>query len=153
MYNPVKYVTDVSVICCHNILLYTDFFLKNKKKFFKKKKALQHSNIKLTWDDDDPNRVKLTKQSFSKKDIDAMDFKAYLASPSEDSGSDIESSRQKYKDLLNEVESHDQSDTNQEMEITFTPGIRESMEEEEESSKEQVRISYYNKNNNSDKKL
>ncbi|CAG8543226.1 5262_t:CDS:10 [Diversispora eburnea] len=84
VYKPVNYVTD----------------------------ALNHSNVKLTWDNDDPYRVKLTKQSFKKKDLDVMDFKAYLASSSdEDSGSDIEVSRQKYKDLLNKVESNDQSDS------------------------------------------
>ncbi|CAG8567051.1 4622_t:CDS:2 [Acaulospora colombiana] len=63
-----------------------------------------------------------------------MDFKAYLASSSEEnSESDVEVSRQKLRNLLNEAVSHDQSDVEQEMEITFTPGLREITEETSEN--------------------
>ncbi|CAB4385106.1 unnamed protein product [Rhizophagus irregularis] len=71
MYEPVDFVTD----------------------------ALQYSSVKLTWDGDDPDRVKTIRQTLSKKNIDDMDFKNYIASSSEES--------------------------DQEMEITFTPGLSE----------------------------
>ena len=81
--------------------------------------------MKLTWDDDDRDRVKAIRQNFTKKDLDYMDFKAYIASSSEESDEDVEEARQKYKNLLYEIESDNVKD--QEMEITFTPGLSETM--------------------------
>src|ERR1051325_7679220 len=86
-------------------------------------KALRHTNVKLTWGDDDPDRVKTTRQKFTKKDIDDVDFKAYIASSSEESDEDVEGIRQKYRNLLYETENDNAED--QEMEITFTPGLSE----------------------------
>ncbi|POG79424.1 hypothetical protein GLOIN_2v1527562 [Rhizophagus irregularis DAOM 181602=DAOM 197198] len=96
MYEPVDFVTD----------------------------ALQYSSVKLTWDGDDPDRVKTIRQTLSKKNIDDMDFKNYIASSSEESGDDIEETRRKYKNLLYEIE-NENAETDQEMEITFTPGLSE----------------------------
>lgn len=45
--------------------------------------ALQHSNVKLTWDETPADRVEVAKRAFTQKEIDDMDFKAYLASDSE----------------------------------------------------------------------
>jgi len=87
-------------------------------------KALRHTNVKLTWDDDDPDRVKIIRQKFTNKDMDDMDFKDYIASSSEESDEDVEITRQKYKNLLHETENDDAED--QEMEITFTPGLSET---------------------------
>ena len=87
-------------------------------------KVLQHSSVKLTWDDDDPDRVRTIRQNFTKKDVDDIDFKAYIASSSEESDEDVEETRQKYKNLLNEIE-NDNVEEDQEMEITFTPGLSE----------------------------
>jgi NUC153 domain len=42
--------------------------------------VLQHAKVTLTWDEDDPKRVKATRVKFSKDKLDDMDFKAYLAS-------------------------------------------------------------------------
>ncbi|KAJ7560922.1 hypothetical protein O6H91_03G006300 [Diphasiastrum complanatum] len=50
-------------------------------------RALQHSNVKLTWDDEEPVRVKALRQKFSSDQLNEMDFKAYLASE-DDSESD-----------------------------------------------------------------
>ncbi|KAI9338088.1 hypothetical protein DFJ73DRAFT_848304 [Zopfochytrium polystomum] len=50
--------------------------------------ALQHSKVQLTWDQDDPERVRVTQKKFSKDDIKDMDFKAYLASESEEEDED-----------------------------------------------------------------
>lgn len=85
---------------------------------------MQYSSVKLTWDGDDPDRVKTIRQTFSKKNIDDMDFKNYIASSSEESGDDIEETRRKYKNLLYEIE-NENAETDQEMEITFTPGLSE----------------------------
>lgn len=53
--------------------------------------ALRHSKVKLTWDQDDPNRIKLTRRNLTKDEIEEGDFKAYLASSgSEDEGSEEE---------------------------------------------------------------
>ncbi|CAG8709883.1 11880_t:CDS:2, partial [Funneliformis mosseae] len=87
--------------------------------------ALQNSSVKLTWDGDDPYRVKTICQNFTKKDLDYMDFKAYIASSSEESDDDVEEARQKYKNLLNEIENDNAEE--QDMEITFTPGLSEAV--------------------------
>ncbi|CAB3979337.1 Hypothetical predicted protein [Paramuricea clavata] len=53
--------------------------------------ALQQSTVQLTWDETDPRRVQTTMKNFSKDDILDMDFKAYLASSSdEESDGEIE---------------------------------------------------------------
>jgi hypothetical protein len=85
--------------------------------------ALQHSNVKLTWDDEDPERVKTTRRKFTKDDLNDMDFKAYLASDSDD---DVdEDLKQKYRSLIG---GSDDEDAGEEMEITFTPGLTEKAE-------------------------
>ncbi|GBB90207.1 hypothetical protein RclHR1_01710007 [Rhizophagus clarus] len=86
--------------------------------------ALQYSSVKLTWDGDDPDRIKTTRQTFNKKKIDDMNFEDYIASSSEESGDGIEETRRKYKNLLHEIE-NENAETDQEMEITFTPGLSE----------------------------
>ncbi|CAG8447148.1 8625_t:CDS:10 [Ambispora leptoticha] len=104
--------------------------------------ALQHSNVKLTWDNDDPDRVRLMRKSFTQEDLDNMDFKAYLASSDEDEEED-EDIAKKYKSLLSLANnnaddnsrellygSDDEHHDDQEMEVTFTPGISESLENE-----------------------
>ncbi|KZF23286.1 hypothetical protein L228DRAFT_260133 [Xylona heveae TC161] len=53
--------------------------------------ALQHSKVKLTWDEDDPQRKEAQKRAFtgSRAELDENDLKAYLASSSsEDEGED-----------------------------------------------------------------
>ncbi|XP_032228772.2 ESF1 homolog isoform X2 [Nematostella vectensis] len=99
--------------------------------------ALHQSNVKLTWDETDANRLKTTMKKFSKGDIEAMDFKAYLASSSDDeeaasdAGSeDEEANITKYKQLVQDLDSKDADDgIDEEMEITWEPGLKESAEE------------------------
>ncbi|GAQ86660.1 hypothetical protein KFL_003030030 [Klebsormidium nitens] len=58
-------------------------------------RALQHSNVKLTWDEDEPARRKTLRRKFGKEEVDNMDFHAYMASSDSDSdeeGSDAEPS-------------------------------------------------------------
>jgi hypothetical protein len=76
--------------------------------------ALQHSNVKLTWDDEDTERIKVTRRKFSKQDLKEMDFTAYLASDSEES---VDYS--KYSSLLEKEEESEKED----MEITFISGL------------------------------
>ncbi|KAI9216638.1 hypothetical protein BC828DRAFT_393164 [Blastocladiella britannica] len=56
-------------------------------------KALQHTNLKLTWDMDDPTRMLVTRKSMSYDELKKLDFKEYIASDSDggdenDGGSD-----------------------------------------------------------------
>ncbi|KAI8824482.1 uncharacterized protein EV422DRAFT_520258 [Fimicolochytrium jonesii] len=92
--------------------------------------ALQHSKVKLTWDEEDDDRVRVTRRKFTKDDLQDMDFKAYLASSSEDEdGEDADAIRQKFKALLGGGEGagdvFGSKDKGEEMEITFTPGLSE----------------------------
>ena len=52
----------------------------------------------MTWDQDDPNRSKITRRNLTKDEIEEEDFKAYLASSgSESEGSDAEEKTKKGK--------------------------------------------------------
>ena len=46
-------------------------------------KALQHSNVKLSWDDDDPTRKKTFRRKITEDNLKDEDFAAYLATDSE----------------------------------------------------------------------
>ncbi|KAG0374062.1 pre-rRNA-processing protein esf1 [Mortierella sp. AD032] len=108
--------------------------------------VFQHSNVKLTWDEDDADRIKVTRQNFSKQDLDDMDFKAYLASSDEEDSEDeddIEAARRKYRALLSggnkdsdDSDADSDDDKNQEMEITFAPGLSEAAAEMLEAKKQ-----------------
>lgn len=93
--------------------------------------ALQHSNVKLTWDAEDPERSKITRRKFTNDDLSNMDFKAYLASESdEEIGDDV---ILKYQSLVAEA---DQEKPCEGMEITFTPGLTDKAEKHIEELKE-----------------
>ena len=107
--------------------------------------VFQHSNVKLTWDEDDADRIKVTRHKFSKQDLEDMDFKAYLASSDEEDSEDeddVEATRRKYRALLAGDKDSDDSDAesdddkNQEMEITFAPGLSEKAAEMLEEKKQ-----------------
>ncbi|KAI0695164.1 hypothetical protein BC835DRAFT_1273760 [Cytidiella melzeri] len=104
--------------------------------------ALRHSRVKLTWDEDDPERTLVTRRAFSRKEIDENDFKAYLASSSESEAEEDPSHPKKNKDrdrlralLLSGGDDAlpegwdkggDDGGADTDMEITFTPGLSES---------------------------
>lgn len=46
--------------------------------------ALQQSTVRLTWDEEDPQRIQTTMKKFDEAEIENMDFKDYLASSSEE---------------------------------------------------------------------
>ncbi|WWD17434.1 hypothetical protein CI109_101875 [Kwoniella shandongensis] len=53
--------------------------------------ALRHSKVKLTWDQDDPNRVKVTRRALTREEIEEQDFKNLVASSgSEESEPDFD---------------------------------------------------------------
>lgn len=83
--------------------------------------ALQHTKLQITWDQDDQDRIKVTKRKFTSEDLKDMDFKAYLASDSESEGE----LKEKYKSLFEKDESEEEQDGA--MEITFTPGLSNSL--------------------------
>ncbi|CAH3174378.1 unnamed protein product [Porites lobata] len=106
--------------------------------------ALHQTNVKLTWDETDPGRQRATMRKFKKEDLLEMDFNAYLASSSDEEdkkdgdekmNEDQESSDNedkkidKYKQLLREIEEKDrEADREQEIEITWEPGLQEATE-------------------------
>lgn len=118
--------------------------------------ALQHSNVKLTWDETPTDRVNIAKKAFTQKEIEDMDFKAYLASDSEESeDDDTENAKNKLKALVGASSDFGKSSRNGnnedddegevDMEITFTPGLEEETKnvaedgQQEESTIDKVR--------------
>ncbi|KAJ7492672.1 hypothetical protein FB451DRAFT_1336536 [Mycena latifolia] len=115
--------------------------------------ALRHSKVKLTWDEDDPERNQVTRRTLTRKEIEEADFRAYLASSSSDNDSDDEqntsnhlktkgASRDRLRSLLlgggDELpEGWDRGQEDEgdvDMEITFTPGLTESRGDEDETT-------------------
>ncbi|WVF71599.1 hypothetical protein IAT40_006407 [Kwoniella sp. CBS 6097] len=50
--------------------------------------ALRHSKVKLTWDQDDPNRVKMTRRTLTREEIEEQDFNNLVAGSGSESSSD-----------------------------------------------------------------
>lgn len=115
--------------------------------------ALQHSKVKLTWDETPSDRMQFASKAFSSKDIEEMDFKAYLASDSDGEAAEDEkqkdteenSLKQKYKLLLssstkigdrNLFDAKLDDDSDADMEITFTPGLTTSVDGNEPADHE-----------------
>jgi hypothetical protein len=57
--------------------------------------ALRHSKVKLTWDQDDPERDRVTRRALSLKEIEKNDFHAYVASSTDTSSEGETKSTQK----------------------------------------------------------
>ncbi|KAJ2080132.1 pre-rRNA-processing protein esf1 [Coemansia sp. RSA 988] len=95
--------------------------------------ALKHSKVELTWDADEPSRVKATRRAFTQEDVDNMDFGNLLASSSDDNSSDEEDLAKKRALLFSgdnkdsDEDSDGQDDDGMgDIEITFTPGLSEA---------------------------
>ncbi len=134
----------------------TDCAMKAPKKYDPKHEmvtdALQRSAVKLTWDQDDPDRKRLTRANLSREAMEEADLRAYLASDSEENEQDEgegdnkgltktfskEDKIAKYRALLLESKKENvfgrkSQDKNEELNITFTSGI---MKQESESESE-----------------
>ncbi|SCU93249.1 LAMI_0E13718g1_1 [Lachancea mirantina] len=110
--------------------------------------ALQHSKVKLTWDETPAQRLEMSKRAFSQKELEDMDFKAYLASDSEESENEKENNiREKLKGLVQQStqigdrnlfeDRKDDGASDVDMEVTFAPGLSEAKVTEEGRDKEE----------------
>lgn len=103
-------------------------------------RALQHSNLHLTWDEDEPQRAKTLKRKLNDEQIAEMELKEYLASDEsesdEDNNEDAAEDKtekkskkgDKYRALIESGDGSDedeQHDNGQEMEVTFNSGLEE----------------------------
>ncbi|QPG75232.1 hypothetical protein FOA43_002582 [Brettanomyces nanus] len=122
--------------------------------------ALRNSKVKLSWDETPIQRIEMTSRDFSQREIDDMDFKAYLASDSseEEAEEDAEKTKERYRRLLKKPEPDEEDDedgiSDVDMEVTFTPGLIEAdkeVKEEKEESKQQTTIEKY-RNKEKDRK-
>lgn len=105
-------------------------------------KALQHTNVELTWDKEDEGRKKALTKKLTADELKDDDFKAYLATDSEDGdsdemenpGEDPEAVRQRYLRLASlagteEIDAknpknEDAADDDEvDLEVTFEPGL------------------------------
>ncbi|GAV55103.1 hypothetical protein ZYGR_0AS04260 [Zygosaccharomyces rouxii] len=109
--------------------------------------ALQHSNVKLTWDETPTDRLEVSKRAFTQKELEDMDFQAYLASGTDESDEEEknnEEAKSKLKSLVGQSLTYgEQEEEEPDMEITFTPGLDDSKpqadEDHEETTIEKVR--------------
>ena len=109
--------------------------------------------MKLTWDGDDPQRSQVTRRALTRKEMEESDFNAYIANTSSESEAEAEdepskkdktSSRDKMRALLlggNEEAmpegwGDDEAVDDVDMEITFTPGLRDKKVKEDETTLE-----------------
>ncbi|XP_009767399.1 pre-rRNA-processing protein esf1 [Nicotiana tabacum] len=102
-------------------------------------RALQHSNIELTWDEDEPQRIRTLKRKFNADQLADMELKEFLASDDSESddseegdGTEDKSVKKKkkqdrYRALLQSGEGSDgnNEDDDQDMEVTFNTGLED----------------------------
>lgn len=107
--------------------------------------ALQHSKVKLTWDDDDPKKAQFAKKAFSKAEIDDMELKAYLASSDSEDGEDAATLKSKWKALLKagEDDSDEDAKPSGDMEITFAAGLSTKIDKDETDPENETTIEKY----------
>lgn len=140
---PTPRLRDGCEVTCHEIFI----------SILTRMQALRHSKVKLTWDQDDPERERVTRRALSLKEIEEDDFHAYVASSADSSSNDETNStkktvsRDKLRALLLGGAGNDlpegwagtkTGDMNEEgdsddmdMEITFRPALSGGQDEEE----------------------
>ena len=129
--------------------------------------VLQQTNLKIAWDEDDPDRIQITRRPFTDAELENMEFSQYLASSDseeedEANTDNVASIRSKYIGLLGNAKDLISGtkpgfgggklqhfyDKSQEVEITFTPGLSEAANEmmkNEEDGNETTIESYLRK--------
>ncbi|KAJ6682270.1 hypothetical protein OIU74_020501 [Salix koriyanagi] len=101
-------------------------------------KALQHSNIPVSWDEDEPQRVKTLKQKFNADQLADLELKEFLASDesetdNDEADNDMEDEsdkkhkkRDKYRALIQSGDGSDEDlEEGQDMEVTFNTGLED----------------------------
>ena len=89
-YKGIDFVTDARNTCPMTVMIFYPVFTYILQ-------ALRHSKVKLTWDEDDPERNQITRRTMTKQEIEEANFKAYLASSTSGSDSEVDSPEsQKY---------------------------------------------------------
>ncbi|KAF2312450.1 hypothetical protein GH714_034714 [Hevea brasiliensis] len=103
-------------------------------------KALQHSSVPISWDEDEPQRVKTLKRKFNADQLAELELKEFLASDESESDEDEndaaiaegESDKKhkkldKYRALIQSGDGSDveNEDEGQDMEITFNTGLED----------------------------
>ncbi|KAJ1981187.1 pre-rRNA-processing protein esf1 [Dimargaris xerosporica] len=131
--------------------------------------VLQHSRLRLKWDDDDPDRLNLTHRKFTEDEAFSMDLSHLVAMSSSDEFSDDDSDgtgtslaqdsdsdadnvgqpkplsrakarlREKYLAMLSgeaatNAYEDERDDIDQDMEITFNPGLGSDVDEDSDES-------------------
>ncbi|CAL1394356.1 unnamed protein product [Linum trigynum] len=98
-------------------------------------KALQHSNIPISWDEDEPQRVKTLKRKFNADQVDDKELQEFLASDEGESDeneddADNHSSKKhskgdQYRALIQSGDGsdEDEKEEGQDMEVTFNAGL------------------------------
>jgi len=89
--------------------------------------ALQHSKVKLTWDEDDAQRKQVSKKAFSQRDIEETELRAYLASDSDSEVEDKDKNMEKYRALLGGLTfgGKAKAEPTGELEVAFTSRLDE----------------------------
>ncbi|RDX78917.1 esf1, partial [Mucuna pruriens] len=104
-------------------------------------RALQHTKVDLTWEDDEPHRAKALKRKFTDEQLAQMELKEFLTSDeseSDDSNKDNSETddqpdkrakkQAKYRALLqsgDDSDGGDEHDNVQDMEVTFNTGLED----------------------------
>lgn len=121
--------------------------------------ALRHSKVKLTWDQDDPERERVTRRALSRSEIEENDFRAFIASSTDSSSEDETNStkkavsRDKLRALLlggggndlpegwagDKTGDMDGDGNDMDMEVTFRPALSGGQDEDETTIKKYQR--------------
>ncbi|KAF3904175.1 hypothetical protein AA313_de0207717 [Arthrobotrys entomopaga] len=109
--------------------------------------ALQHSKVKLTWDQEDSTRKAAVKEAFSRREVEEMDLQAYLASDSDDEN---EEAKEAYRKLLNLAPAKEKAEKGEkkkplgDMEVTFSAALTgEDGKKEEIFERDETTIEKY----------
>ncbi|KFK37577.1 hypothetical protein AALP_AA3G001400 [Arabis alpina] len=105
-------------------------------------RALQMSKVNLSWDEDEPHRIKTLNQKFNADQLAELEMKEFLASDSDESESDDDNNeegiskskeekrKEKYRALFGSGDGdsdkdEDEDDNDQDMEVTFNTGLED----------------------------
>lgn len=99
-------------------------------------RALQHSNVLLSWDDDEPHRLKKLRRKYTEEQLAELELNEFLASEesendedendNEDASGKREKKLEMYRALVQSGDgSEEDDDDGQDMEVTFNTGLED----------------------------